>query len=450
MKRPRLPPRDVAVWLAIGLLVRESFSFWTGHPFDTEIWLRNAYYVAHGWNPYGFMPPVPGISFAYTGEALPSVAYLPLWSLVLAALYDLYRLLPGGSPFQLYFLVKQPPILGDVLLGALLYLAGVRWGGSRSLALRLLVLWMLFPYAILISAIWGQFDSLVAATILASLLATSSWGRSADLGLGVLLKSLPVILAPYVVLRARGRDRAIGLLVLTIPVAFTATVFAITGWTLGGLSGTLLYETGSFPQGMTYWVVLGLPAVGNAVAANPVLEAALAWSWIPGVLLASWWAVRRFSGLGPADAVQAFLLLITVFFLLRWMVNEQYLIELLPLLLVDVALWHPERRPLFHAIWLLALAFLVWNNFFLVRFAAPVSPAALGFEFGLQADPLFSEIRRVVLDVLALLFSVHLVQLGLVVADPRRSATPWLVRVARRVWMARLGRTRAMGSGREG
>src|SRR5580658_8056206 len=52
--------------LLVGLAIRESFSFWTGHPFDFEIWIRTGYVVAHGTNPYlsAAWPPVPG-SFAY-------------------------------------------------------------------------------------------------------------------------------------------------------------------------------------------------------------------------------------------------------------------------------------------------------------------------------------------------------------------------------------------------
>ena len=38
-------PRGLVV---MGLLIREAFSFWTGHPFDFEIWLRNAYFVSRG------------------------------------------------------------------------------------------------------------------------------------------------------------------------------------------------------------------------------------------------------------------------------------------------------------------------------------------------------------------------------------------------------------------
>lgn len=443
-------PRDIAAWLVVGLTIRESFSFWTGHPFDTEIWLRNAYYVAHGWNPYGLMPPVPGVSFAYTGQVLPSVGYLPLWSLLLAGLYQVYALFPVGGRFFLYFLVKQPPVLGDVLLGALIFVGAVRWGASRPLARRLLAFWMLFPYPILISAIWGQFDSLVAALVLASLLAGSSWKRSSFLGLGILLKMLPVILVPYASLRTRGRGRWAALLAVAIPGLYTGAVFVATGWGVGGFSSTLSWTTHGSPQGMTYGALLTYPAFAGSVSANATLFYFLGYLWIPGILIGSWWVSRRFARNDPADILQGFAFLTVLLFLLRWTVNEQYLIYLLPLLLLDSALWHPERRSLFHATWILGMAFLVLNNFFLVRFAAPAFPDALPFEFGLQTNPLFSAVRSFLLGVIGILFSLHLVQLGTVLANPSRSTTPWLVRASRRTWSESVGRIRGIAAGRGG
>lgn len=449
MIRFRWPSRDVGVWLLVGLALREVFSFWTGHPFDTEIWLRNAYYVAHGWNPYGLLPPVPGVSFAYTGSAIPSVAYLPMWPLLLAGLYQFYALLGGGNRFVLYFLVKQPPILGDVLLGGMMFAAASRWGASRRSARRILALWMLFPYPIIISAIWGQFDSLVAALVLGSLLATDGWKRSSLSGLGVLLKSLPIIYVPYTFLRSQSRDRLTTLLSVAIPVGFTAAVFGITGWSVAGIAGTVAWTVQGFPQGLTYTAFLNYPAIGGLVASSPVVFSVFAYLWIPAILVASWWCSRRFAGPGPEPALQAFLLLTVVFFMFRWMVNEQYIVYLLPLLLLDAALWHPERRSLFHATWVLASAFLMVNNFFLVRFAAPAFAGALPFEFGLSSDPAFAFIRNEFLDAVRILFTLHLIQLALVIAKPGRDPTPWTVRFLHRVWHSSMSRLHASTAGQE-
>ncbi len=450
MNFPRLPRRDVMVWLLLGLAVREAFSFWTGHPFDSEIWIRNAYYVAHGWNPYSYMPPVPGLSFSYTASVLPSVAYLPLWSMLLAGLYQLYSVFPAGGRFLFYFLLKQPPILGDVLLGALIFIAASRWGLERRAARRLLAFWMLFPYPILISAIWGQFDSLVAALVLGSLLAAVPWKRSGLLGLAVLLKTIPVIFVPYEFLRTKGRARGSTLLAVAIPVLFTAATFVAMGWGPGGLPDTISYETHSTPQGMTIGALLIDPALAPFVNANLAWITYLGYAWIPAVLVGAWWILRRIAPDTPASIVQAFLFLTVLLLLFRWVVNEQYLLYLLPLLLLDAAIWHPERRGLFHATWILGLAFLIMNNVLLVRFAAPVYPNAMVIEANLLADPIFGPLRIRVLEILGILFTLHLVQLGMVIANPRRSPSPWLALVLRRVWSASVGRVRSVATGRGG
>src|SRR5207244_5565981 len=36
--------------LTLGLVIREGLSSWTGHPYDMEVWLRNAYFVSRGAN----------------------------------------------------------------------------------------------------------------------------------------------------------------------------------------------------------------------------------------------------------------------------------------------------------------------------------------------------------------------------------------------------------------
>ncbi len=447
--KPDLSRWSVARVLLLGLLIREAFSFWTGHPFDMEIWVRNAFYVSQGWSPYGPMPPVPGLSFTYLDQSIASVSYLPLWPLLMAGLYRLYTVV-GGSRFVLYFLLKQPSILGDVLLGYVMGRSAERWGAPVPVARRVLAFWMIFPYPILISAIWGMFDGFVAAFVVGSLLVGATWKRSSLLGLGILLKLYPVIFVPVVFLRTRARARWEALLAVVVPVAFTAATVAVTGWGLTGVTVTLAWEVHVFPQGMTLPSLLANPWVAPFFFANPIWVYVLGYLWVPGILVASWWISRRFRGTSPHDLVQVFLFLTVVLFLLRLEVNEQYVVYLLPLLLLDVVLWHPERRALFRTTWVLTLAFVVLNNFLLVRFAIPAFGNALVFEDAWAANAIFGGLRVVLLDLLAVLFSIHLIQMGRVIADPRRSPRPWLVVVPRQVWSASLARLRSRATERGG
>src|SRR5712692_3182653 len=375
-----LSTRSSRFYLAAGLLIRECFSFWTGHPFDVEIWIRNAYYVAMGDSPYGVLQPIQGLSFAYLNKPLYSVGYLPLWSLMLAALYRAYTVLAVTNRFILIFLIKQPEIVGDVLLGYTVFKAVSRFGGTIDAAKGALGFWMLCPYPIIISAIWGQFDGLVAFLWVSFLLVQFPIRRSILLALGVLLKFFPAIALGYYLFMGRLASWRITALTVFIPTSFTILAFAFLGWSYQPVLQTLQADTHGVPAGMTYTRLLAEPFIlplENQIN-NFFLIAGLL--WIPALLIASILALKFFPKPTPADSVQAVLLITIFFFLTRWSVYEQYMIYLIAFLLIDVKLWHPKRRGLFHVTWMLSLIFLVINNLLFIRFLGPAIPSAVDYD----------------------------------------------------------------------
>jgi len=60
-----------------GLLIRELFAAWTGHPWDLEVWVRVGKHVALGGNPYTILHPDPMLSFSPFGD-MESIGYPPL------------------------------------------------------------------------------------------------------------------------------------------------------------------------------------------------------------------------------------------------------------------------------------------------------------------------------------------------------------------------------------
>lgn len=415
--------------LIMGLMVREMFSFWTGHPYDFEVWLRNAYFVSQGANPYAaFMPPVPGLSFAYLHETLPGVGYLPLWPLIVAGLYRLYSIIPGMSRFVLYFLLKQPPILGDTLLGLLIYRAMLAWGGKPEAALRGLKFWMVFPYAILISAIWGQFDAIVAALFLMFLLSNRSVRGYAFVGVGILLKWLPLIYLPFYALREWGNRRLTVVLPLLIPLVFTVAVMSAMGWDYVGIAAMSRSASHGGGGGLTYVNILQAPAIAPVLSTINGFYLVMVFLWVPGFILANGIAYRRFAGDSPERVVQSLLLITTVFFLTRWGVYEQYLIYFLPLFYIDVALWHPNRRSLFILTWILALGYMLVNNDLLLRFVGPVDSRAVDIAYAFDTQSILAPLRIWAIYILEVLFTVHLVQLVRNFLDPTRDPTSWLLR----------------------
>jgi len=426
LRRLSKTPRGL---LLLGLLVREMFSFWTGHPYDLEVWLRNAYFVSHGANPYAaFMPPVPGLSFAYLNDALPGVGYLPPWPLIVASLYRLYSIVPGVSRFVLYFLLKQPPILGDVLLGLLIYRALLAWGGKSEVALRGLRFWMFFPYAILISAIWGQFDAIVAALIVMFLLSNRSVPGYTFVGLGILLKWLPLIYVPFFGLLERGKRKVLLGLPISIPPVVTAVILAAMGWDTPGITAMSQSVSHGGGGGMTFVSLLQAPAIVPIFSAINGFYLVMGYLWIPGCILAGWIAYRRFGGDSPEALTQSVLLITTIFFLTRWGVNEQYLIYFLPLFYIDLVLWHPGRRSVFLLTWGLALAFLLVNNDLLIRFFGALDSRAADIAYNFDNHSSFAPLRLYGMYVIGCLFTLHLVQLSWIFMNPLRDSTSWLVR----------------------
>ncbi len=415
--------------LFLGLTVRELLSFWTGHPYDMELWVRNAYFVSQGQNPYSmFLPPVPGLSFAYLKELLPGVGYLPLWPLTLAGLYRLYAIVPGTSRFVLYFLLKQPQILGDTLLGYFLYRALLAWGGRTELAIRGLKFWMFFPYAIVISAIWGMFDAIVAALIFGFLVSNRAWKGYAGVGLGILLKWLPLIFLPFYLLREKGLRRFGVAVAVAVPIGLTALAFWATGWDYIGVTAMAQYASHGGGGGMTFMNLLTPPLLRPALADFGYLPYLIGFAWVPGIIVAAFVAVRRFRDIGPEATIQALLVVTSVFFLTRFGVYEQYLTYLFPLFYVDMVLWHPERRSLFALTWVLGFTYLLVDNDMMVRFFGPAFPQAVDLAFGFDQYSPFAWIRYSAMYVLGVLFTIHLVQLVRILLDPRRDPTPWLWR----------------------
>ena len=412
------------VLVLLGLLIREALSFWTGHPYDLEVWVRNAYFVGQGQNPYtAFFPPVPGLSFAYLQQTLPGVGYLPVWPLIVAGFYRVYAGLPF-SRFFLYFLIKQPTVLADTYLGVLIYRMILQWGGTREARVRALRYWTFFPYPIVISAVWGQFDALVVVFLVMFLLSASPTRRVLFLGLGIALKWFPVIFVPYDALRERGLRRGPALISLAIPAGLTLLIFQGMGWDYLGVTRMSASASHGGGAGMSYVNILQAPALIPFLTQVPFLYSVLGYLWVPGILIGGYVAQRRFA-LDPRGTVQAILFVTTIFYLTRWGVYEQYLMYLFPLLIVDIELWHPERRPLFRLLLYLATAYLLVNNDFLIRFLGPVSGGFVDLSYAADNSPDLGIIRAGATYLLNVVITITFVQLGLVFANPARGSRPW-------------------------
>ncbi|MGD0589005.1 MAG: glycosyltransferase 87 family protein [Thermoplasmata archaeon] len=424
--RSRLTSRAWKILLG-GLLVREAFSFWTGHQFDFESWVRTGYAVSLGQNPYpGFLPPAPGTSFDDLNQTLTGAAYLPFWPLLLGGLYRVWDVVGGGNRFVLYFLLKQPGILADVASAYFLYRIVNRWLGDLRAAFAVLSFWSFFPYAIAITAIWGQFDSIVVLILLMLLYAHGGIERSVLYGLGIFVKWLAAIFLPLEVFRDRGIRRLLALIGFALPALLTVLVFAAEGWSLPGIGSVSYYQSHGDGAGLNWAWVFSIPSVSAWLSPIPHLYDAAGYLWVPGVIAAGWMASKWLRMAEPRSELRALLLVLTVFLLLRWGLYEQYFLYLFSLLALDVVVFHPGRRALLWFTIVLASVGLLVNNDLGLEFLSPVYPGFNTYTMAIDASYAWGGFRIYGMAVIALVMTATLVQFVLTLLRDQESPRPWL------------------------
>jgi hypothetical protein len=365
------------------LLVREAFSFWTGHPFDFEIWVRTGYWVSRGLSPYSDMPFAPGVSFAddfgYSFGA--AIGYLPFWPVVVAGIYKLYLLLGAPTRFLYYFLIKQPIIICDVLVAYYLYRYVERRGSEKSSFV--LKVWLFSPFNIIVSAIWGMFDSIAVLFVIFALTVRPGAYRGIWEGLATFAKSIPVILT---IPLSRGPNPIRNIaLAIGIPALASLAIVWLTGWSFSVFGTTMQSTLATGRESLSAWeVVFYLNTIGWLPDSS--LNFYYQWGgylWIAAVGVATVLAYRWFGFDTERGVIRSMLLITITFLLLRGQVNEQYALYLYALALIDVAIWSPQRVRLLFASVAAVLLYHLSNDVLLIRYLAPVYPSVLNVEANL-------------------------------------------------------------------
>ncbi len=376
--------RRVLAVLLLGFLIRELFSFWTGHPSDFELWVRLGYAMNHGGNPYGVLPPVPGLSFAdaFSYQNAPTIAYLPFWPLVTGLVYAVYSLVGFSDRFVYYFLLKQPVIAGDMALGYLLYFFVYIRKPERSM--WVLLFWMLSPFTIILSGIWGMFDSIAMVFVMISIMSMNRMEGAFWTGFGIFAKSIPIIYAVPTVFRRRGNWPGL-LLSIAVPALLSIATFAVMHWSLPTIEATLVSTARKGGESMSVWdSFFYLDSLGVLPPLAPSLYGILGLLWVPALVFFTGVALRRFRVDTENGLHQCLIVVTLVFLIFKAQVNEQYAIYLLALSALDVSVWNAERKQMLLATAILALIYLIINNYFLIKFLSPIYPQYALIESGLN------------------------------------------------------------------
>jgi len=385
--------------LLIGLAIREILAPWTGHPFDFEIWVRLGVIAQSGANPYTLLPYVPHLSFS-PYPWMTSISYPPLAAFIFAAVYTVYQVLGSPSAFLYYFLLKQPMVISDLLVAVFLFrLISLR--GDAKRALKIARLWVYFPFAIIVSAMWGALDPIALLLILMSLYAfeiKKPHLSAGLLGVAIYLKLMPIVFLPVfliasdIPLRTKAVFTAI---TLGIPLVGTVLPFYLFGWSFSGIYSAVSYQ-GALPAfgGMGVFNALSLLAPPRGVVTS-----FLSIAWFPALLAAYAYAYVK-----KAQLADGLLIAVILFSIFRPTMPEQWALYPIAFLLLK-----GDRENWTHVLGIagMATAYLVVNNVLLVRFFSPISVGAFNWDQSVDVASVFSEARYALLLVLSTLFSAE-------------------------------------------
>jgi dolichyl-phosphate-mannose-protein mannosyltransferase len=305
------------------------------------------------------------------------INYPPVYALILAGVVAIYQLpiLHGvANDALLRMLLKMPAIVADMGLCALAYAVVLRrYGRTAALAAAAIAAFM--PSTWPISAIWGQIDSVPAVLMaLAIVLAaahryTLSW---IVLALAVLVKPLPIIIAPLLLL-AQLQEEGVSFRVLggpccgllvgylaSLPFAPTAAPFGVFGWLASTFtSGQSLYLVTS-ENAYNIWTLATNPVSDSRTFLHLSLHV---WGWIAFLFAAApvAFVYYRRNWLATGDGAREHLLYVASFivlaalFVLATRMHERYVV---PALALTPFLW-PRRDIALLAAIVLSLTFVL-------------------------------------------------------------------------------------------
>jgi hypothetical protein len=326
-------------WLVSGaavLLRLVVAPLWHGQ--DFTVWTLATAATLRGVNIYAHHPSYPGGPFAY----VPLFLYLELP----------LRYLADSTGASFVLLGKLPTIAADAVIGHLLYRRGRHCGWSPRRAAWLSAGYLFNPLVLYNGAVYGRFDALACALLLAATERVGRYGNADPcsrfgLALAVAAKTFPVFTLPMWLAGQRQRERTITIttvlgVVAVLSVPYVGSVGAYVRDIVG-------YDSGKRPQGSTVWVLLN--DVTSKVTASVVSELGLI-----GFAVGAMFIARRTTDRGeelgtpardsPAgsDLTLGVALTLLAFVACSKVVLEQYLMWPLPWLLALITTAPRQQR----------------------------------------------------------------------------------------------------------
>jgi Gpi18-like mannosyltransferase len=338
---------DVPLWVLflLGLLPRLALAPFTEHQFDVGTFKNMA-----------------TLAYSLNINPLYYWSYGPVWLYIILGVYPFYLLISSVYPSELIanLIIKAPLIVGDLALGACLYYFCNRVSSNRKVAKAVAAAWLFNPLVIFVSSVHGMFDVLPALFVLVSLIFLMR--RKIELSalfcaLAFSTKLYVIFLIPFLLLPVAKESTTKALKFIAVFLGSTFIMYSPYLFDLNALNVLISVYSGyigfgkflGFPVGLASFIPYSeLPPPVLFVLTNqfftlliPALIALMYYLWKKNQLLSY---DAEILNRNVAVAVLAY-------FLAYQFIHVQFVIWVLPSLLIAYSLSRQIRGYMYHAIW---------------------------------------------------------------------------------------------------
>jgi len=341
----------------LALVIRLVIAPFTYHPWEYRTYNNTCANIHDGINPYSYFWELTEEAKSrdeYDLEYYEYWAYSPAglaWLAILSPLdpepIDPFAEIEDQTPDPLLsFLFKLPSIIADLICGYLLYRLAVRIKHNNPY--QVLKWWLLMPLPWFLTAVWGGFDSVVLAGILAAILLIMRPGLSGlALGFGAAVKTLPVFIGPVFLIHTKRRKwvKLVGAAAAVMLAACFYYLIVSPGDLWGAMVG---FHGGRYGGGLTIYSVWQL---GRQ---NVVWDIVFKSIWVIPLVIGWLWIWRRHSG----EIIKGCALTLLWFVIASKLVNPAYMLYVFPFMLL-----FSRKMPSFWQLMLWQGVILTWIFF---------------------------------------------------------------------------------------
>lgn len=329
----------------------------TAQPADMQSWKTIGAAIYSGQNPYTL--PAYGL------------VYPPLWGFICSIAYAIFT--QTQNPFVFNLTIKLPIIAADIAIAGTIETIILSKTKDQKIARGAMILYLFNPVAIILSSLWGMFDSIPVFLVLLSMLflTRKQYAKSSlALGVGIAFKGLyPALLVPlflYIVAKTEVEKRQpLKYLALSAVVPVVTSIPFIMADAIAYVSRTIHHYVERHLSNLTYWLAvrLVLPQNQDIVSTISFVTFVVAFPTVYIYILR-----KADAGMTAKTMTQVIL----AFFLVSTTVNEQYVIWLLPPMIIYTMTIKQKTKIFVYAITTIATIYAIANNG--TSFLTPVSP----------------------------------------------------------------------------